>query len=353
MKAIKHRKPTGIKDIASLAGISTGTVDRVLYNRGRVAKQTREKVLQIVKDLNYTPNLLARRLASDKVYTIAVLIPMETPDNAYWKYPLEGIEKAENELSGYGVVLHRYFFSLKNEATFIKASNKLLASGPDAVLMAPVFHKESENFLDACEALEIPYIFIDSRLPHRNYCSYFGQEARESGYLAAKLMKMGLPEDSEILIINFVSKLDNHPHFRDREEGFRIFFRRHQPGRIVSSVVITPGEEDALSTIVSKKMTAVTKGIFVTSGAHKAARVLSHLNNFMFIGYDLTPDNLNYLKAGFIDFLICQKPVSQGYHSMMALFNHLVQTGSVARENLMPLEIITRENYKYYLENGN
>jgi LacI family transcriptional regulator len=49
-----------IKDIAEKAGVSIGTVDRVLHNRGDVRSETREKILQIVKEMGYTPNLFCQ-----------------------------------------------------------------------------------------------------------------------------------------------------------------------------------------------------------------------------------------------------------------------------------------------------
>ena len=52
-------KKVGIKDIAAKAGISIGTVDRVLHDRGDVNEETKRKVLEIVEELGYKPNILA------------------------------------------------------------------------------------------------------------------------------------------------------------------------------------------------------------------------------------------------------------------------------------------------------
>ena len=46
-----------IKDIARLANVSTGTVDRVLHNRGEVSAKSREKVEKVLKEINYQPNI--------------------------------------------------------------------------------------------------------------------------------------------------------------------------------------------------------------------------------------------------------------------------------------------------------
>lgn len=55
-------RKTRIKDIALLAGVSIGTVDRVLHDRGEVAEETRVKVERILKETNYSPNVMAQVL---------------------------------------------------------------------------------------------------------------------------------------------------------------------------------------------------------------------------------------------------------------------------------------------------
>lgn len=57
---------TTIKDIADLAGVSRGTVDRVLNNRGAVHPKTAEKIMEIVRALDYRPNKAGLALAAQK-----------------------------------------------------------------------------------------------------------------------------------------------------------------------------------------------------------------------------------------------------------------------------------------------
>jgi len=70
-----NTKNIRIKDIATLAGVSTGTVDRVLHKRGRVSKAAEEKVRKILDEIDYKPNPIARSLGSNKKYKIIALIP--------------------------------------------------------------------------------------------------------------------------------------------------------------------------------------------------------------------------------------------------------------------------------------
>jgi LacI family transcriptional regulator len=67
------------------------------------------------------------------------------------------------------------------------------------------------------------------------------------------------------------------------------------------------------------------------------------------IGYDLLENNIQYLKKGTIDFLISQKPASQGYKGVMNLFNTLVLKQPLPPKTPMPIDLITKENVDFYL----
>ena len=62
-----------IKDIARMAGVSAGTVDRVLHNRGDVSAASREKVQKVLDEIDYHPNMFAIGLAAKKRYRFCVL----------------------------------------------------------------------------------------------------------------------------------------------------------------------------------------------------------------------------------------------------------------------------------------
>ena len=65
-----------IVDIAKMAGVSVGTVDRVIHNRGRVSEENRKKVQTILEMVHYQPNLMARSLAPKNNI---ILLPLYRP----------------------------------------------------------------------------------------------------------------------------------------------------------------------------------------------------------------------------------------------------------------------------------
>src|SRR5664279_6289090 len=79
-------KKSRIKDIARIAGVSIGTVDRVIHNRGEVAEKTRLKVERILKDTNYSPNVMAQVLKSKRRFHIVSLLPTPSENNSCLLY---------------------------------------------------------------------------------------------------------------------------------------------------------------------------------------------------------------------------------------------------------------------------
>jgi LacI family transcriptional regulator len=67
-----------IRDVASRAGVGVGTVSRVLNGSPQVREETRQKVLQAIKELDFSPNVAARQLSGGKTYTIGVVSPFFT-----------------------------------------------------------------------------------------------------------------------------------------------------------------------------------------------------------------------------------------------------------------------------------
>lgn len=63
-----------LKDIASLTGVSTATVSRVLNGKSGVKEETRDKIMQLVKEVDYMPDATARSMKTGKTYTIGMVV---------------------------------------------------------------------------------------------------------------------------------------------------------------------------------------------------------------------------------------------------------------------------------------
>jgi LacI family transcriptional regulator len=344
-----------IKDIARLAGVSAGTVDRVLHNRGEVSERTRQKIMDIISKSGYQPDIFASALASRKVFRIAALIPGGTNENPFWRLPIAGIEEGMLEISGFGVSLERYYFDFFDRASFLKRAAEMVDSNPQGVIMAPVFTREASSLLDRLNKANIPVVLMNADICNGSCLAFIGQDSFQSGMVAGRLMHYGTGDDRDILIVNFIRESGNQDHILKREEGFRKYYRDFCPrGDSLLRQVSIDEKEDSVAEALTRALASSprpVKGIFVTnSRVFRAAGIMDtdDPGKPALIGYDLIEENVDFLKKGTIDFLISQKPREQGYKSIMALYNHLVMKKDVAKDQYLPIDIITRENLEHY-----
>ena len=351
----KHRNNgvVRIKEIARIANMAMATVDRVIHNRPGVSKKTRDKINSIIKKMDYKPNMLARRLASKKVYQFAILIPRVSKETNFWEAPLNGIARAESEISQYGVRVLRYFFDLNSKASFVRQARLLMKNNLDAVLIAPSFIQESISLTRACDKKKIPYVFINSDIPNQEKQFYFGPQLYQSGYLGAHLMRYGLSDKDQVLIVNISKEIDAQHHLIRIEEGFRAYFENKGKQNHILKVDIRqtdyPSIEKHLSSIFGSHSNI--RAVFATnSRVSYVARYLetAGIRDVMVVGFDFLDENIKYLKKGIIDFLICQKPEQQGYKALLALYQMLLLGSDVKKVNYMPNDVITSENYVFY-----
>lgn len=344
-----------IKDIAQRANVSVGTVDRVLHNRGEVAAKTRKQVLDIIEELGYTPNLVAKSLALKKTYQLAALIPDSANDNPYWEKPLIGIQQAFSEIKDFSSNVKIFTFDNASEASFKKAFKTISQEKPDGLVFTPVFFNASHEIVEQCNELGIPYVFIDVNIDGCDNLAYFGQNAEQSGFLAAKLMHYTLPAGSHVVVIKPAYKGGVTHHLRKREKGFLSFFLSEANTKdiLTTSLEIDitshKNNEESLAKIFSEQ--EKIDGIFVTnSRVFKVAQYIAktEYKDILLIGYDLIQKNLDFLERGIINFLIGQKPEEQGYKSIQALFNFLLSGKKTEKTNFSPIDIIMKENIDYY-----
>jgi len=327
----------------------------VIHNRGEVSKATRDKILEIIEEMEYQPNLLASTLASKKTFSFALLVPEPISDESYWNKPLIGVRKAFQEIHQYGVNISIYLFKQSDPETFNNEARIVLESNPEGVVLAPFFLRESKEFIEELKKRNIPYVFIDSNITECCKLSFIGQNSFQSGMLAAKLLDYSVPAEASILILHFAKQLDNMNHLVQREKGFYEYFSKNRPETkrtLITQEIDDPTTEESRNVIKTLLQTNTEiQGVFVTnSQVYYLANILEELNltNIRVIGHDLIKENISFLKKGFVDFLICQRPEEQGYNAIITLFEHLVLKKEVKSENYTSIDIITKENVDYY-----
>lgn len=149
--AIKRAR---IQDVAEQAGVSMMTVSRVLNNDEKVSDKTRQKVLSIVKELNYRPNVSARRLASSKSFFIGLIY--DNPSTAYVsKFLLGALQHCRT--TGYHLVVDKADQEIEN--TLNSVSDLIDVTKVDGMILLPPVC-DNKEVIDLLTRRSVPFVRI-------------------------------------------------------------------------------------------------------------------------------------------------------------------------------------------------
>ena len=346
-----------IVDIAKMAGVSVGTVDRVIHNRGRVSEENRKKVQAILEMVNYQPNLMARSLASKKQYHFIAITP-SFAQGEYWEAISEGIDKAASEMGSYNITITKLFFDQYDNKTFDDIVRNLLDKKVDGVLIATLFTDSVIRLSRELDRFEIPYIYVDSNIEGQHQLAYFGTESYDAGVIAARLLTDRISPASDILMARIIHSGKNDSNQgRNRREGFCRYLKEmrftgslHEVElKINDSVYNFTKLDEIFESNPNIEGAVIFNSTCYILGNYLKARAMQSVK---LVGYDLIERNTQLLSEGVITALVAQRPERQGYEGIKSLCNHLLFKQHSEMVNLMPIDILLKENLKYYLNNN-
>lgn len=173
-----------VKDVAKRAGVSVATVSRVLNNSEKVSEQTRQKVLKVIEELGFKPNLLARNFRKDKSNLILVILP--TIANNYFARVVKGIEDTARK-NGYGILLCTTQNSPEIAAEYLKLIERKQVDGA-IIASAKIeidFCKglDTRRIVQACEFypfLDTSYVAIDHKRAFYDVVDYLIKKGKKN-----------------------------------------------------------------------------------------------------------------------------------------------------------------------------
>jgi LacI family transcriptional regulator len=279
-----------------------------------------------------------------------VLLPQLAQDCDYWRIPARGIQKAVHELEPYKIEVRFFHFDRYSNPSFSRTCRQLKSWKPDGVLLAPVLVEPARALLSD-PAFSAPYVFFDSDIPDCHPLCTIGQDPRQSGLLAAHLMRNLTNERGTIALIKV---LPEDYHIKERIQGFEEGLREFRKIAVKVYEVDSHGGPHRFQRVcrVVVNENPDLRGVFVSNAwtypVARSIRFTQSRNSVAVVGYDLVRDNERLLSEGGIDFLISQRPEMQGYQGIYALYRHIVLNERVPRHVMLPLDILTKENLRYY-----
>jgi LacI family transcriptional regulator len=209
-----------IKDIAKLAGVSVATVSRVLNHPEVVQLTTRDHVLKVMKEYNYTPNWFARSLNLDRTNTLALMIP--NIENEMFQKITAGIEQIAHK-KNYTILLCNTHNNIDTEEKYL---DMIITRKVDGIIFAT--STLSEKHIKDLNNLKIPFVFIGKNdvFNKENTCYINFEESANK--ITHHLLEMN--QDNIDLVIDESSNSKNRYIIKGYEKAMTSF--NHKIGNI-------------------------------------------------------------------------------------------------------------------------
>lgn len=340
-----------IKDVAKEAGVSIGTVDRVLHNRGRVSDKNRESVTAAVKKLNYRPSQIARALVNRKS-NLRIGITYPRVDSDFWSEIPTGIEAAKNKLLPFGVELvidHTETYDVRDQ---IASIDKLVALGVNGLLFTSVDDSSADQ-IERHIPDGIPYATVVNPAASVSRCAFhLGPDDFLLGTLAARLIALFCGERCNLVVL-----APNYKFNGTQRRIAGVFSKINQdlPGMNLLKVIPVSGVTDedirthlysaateALHTYPSLEALYVSNGFF--EQAAFAIRDTHPDAKIKVFGHEYTAALPALIAQGIVAATIYQKPAEEWYRAIVMFSEFLSGNRAVEPQDVrVECSIIMKE----------
>ena len=313
-----------IKEIAAIAGVSRGTVDRVLNNRGSVNPDTARKINEVAKALDYRPNKAGLVLAAQKKKLKLGVILFST-NNPFFADVLKGIEEKADDLESYNCTVVVKQIPISADAQ-LNAIDELVAEEASGIALAPCNDDRVRIRINELHEKGIPTVTLNTDIENSKRIAYVGSHYRKSGATAAGLLKLMTGHETQIGIITGSSDILCHT---ERIAGFMDTLKPYEPQMHIVSIIETHDDEiESYEQTLNLLRThpEINALFFAAGGVYGGCRAISALGlsgKLRVIAYDKADTTEHFLREGVLSAVICQQPRVQGKEPLDLLFTYL------------------------------
>lgn len=335
-----------IKEIAALAGVSRGTVDRVLNHRGSVNPVTAEKITRIAKELDYKPNVAGLVLAAQKK-KLKLGVILFSPENPFYIDVLEGVNEKAEELAGYNctVIIKQITFGVEAQ---LHAMDELVAEEVNGIALAPYNDERVRQRINELYNQGIPVVTLNTDIENSKRIAYVGSHYNKSGATAAGLLHLMTTGQVNVGIITGSSNILCHT---ERIAGFIETLKPYRDSIHITDIIEVHDDEIESYEKTTQLLNAhpeINALYFAAGGVYGGCRsitVLGRQDKIRVVAYDMVPTTKELIRKGTIAAVICQQPKVQGSKPLSLLFTYLT-TGELPEKehNYVAVDIRIREN---------
>lgn len=338
---------TTIKDVAREAGLSLGTVNKALTDKKGISKESKQKVLDAAKKLDYKINHLAGSLARNTIH-IGIVIPSDWED--YYSDICDGIAYEMNRLIDWKVEGETLKYAVKStdaEQQALECFMRMKEKGINAIIFCHDNYSAYTRAFEFAADNNIDVICIGIGLldQFKGFPAVIEVDAYKCGRIAAELLENSLPENSEVVVL--VGSKSVTPHI-EKIKGFAD--RITEGGKLKLCAEIETQDSDALSKTMTEEIMQKREisGIYVATGAVSgvcdAAVESGKAGKIKIVATDLSDACRANMSGNIIYATIYQNTFLQGVMAVNLFYKRFTTGGKIAEKMLVPPVIFTKES---------
>lgn len=311
------------KELAELAGVSRGTVDRALKNRPDISPETKARILALAKKYNYTPNLIGKALVhAGKALTVPVLL--NSIGNPFFSAVKEGLFAAQSAYSDYGISLKLTEFKGYSPERLLALLNAL-PEDIGGLIVTPIADERVEEKLRSLTENGVQVVMLTGKLMSMQNAIYIGCDYLKSGRIAGRLVGLLSGGRANLFI---VTGSVHHKGHAQRIEGIESVLKQAYPDIRLLGVSENLDDDEVAYSAMKKALRQYpeTDFVYITAGGvNGTLRALGeHKGKITVCTFDDTPVVRAALRDGKISATICQQPYEQGYRAVKAIAENAV-----------------------------
>lgn len=340
------------QQIAELAGVSRGTVDRALHHRGRVNPEVAARIFRIATELGYKPNLIRQALVKTK-HDFKIGAIVQSAETPTMKIVLEGLKRAAEELRASGIEVIIRELSGLDEELLLENIEDLVLQGVQGLAISPNNTPELRQCIDQLDQQNIPVVTFNSDVPGSKRICFIGMNNYRGGQTAAGLMCQMIPVGSKVFPLT--GHLSNTAHNNRLNSFCETLQQETDYGITVLPFQPCFDRDDYAYEITHHILSANpdVAGVYVAAngqqGVCQAIDDLGLKRRVKVVAFDLNAITMELLQSESLSCVLDQKAFEQGYRSPYVLYEYVTHQKNPPSE-LIYTDIAIRTKYNSDLE---
>lgn len=347
----KMRKAT-IQMVADAAGVSRGTVDRVIHNRSYVSSDVRLRIIEAMQELQYNPMHIADKTSLHRTRLIRLGIIIPTWSEFFNEEVIRGVQSFKKDYQSKLVDVQFRICKTDLPNEVLQAIDDLLRAGVEGLAIATQDNEILRKRVGELANSGFPVILYNSDITNCPRLLYVGPDVPKTGRVAGGLMNKMVSRNARLLVILGSEDIFSH---RERANGFTTQLLEYGFSMEQIHVVSAFNDYVAFQRIVEEfqknpKIEGIYLAYDVSIGCLEALESLGLTGRIRLIVHDLTNYSRKLLEQRKIDFIIDQNIFLESYLSLRLLKEHIQDPSiPIKCDEFSPIQIFCTENLQ---ENG-